>query len=92
MATWVPFSSVVVLNSLPVFVVYRYDNWIACNPAKANRLEELVGEVRTIFREAVQANPKNVMDAASDTVPAVALHFALAMVSYAVFMEIGDLI
>ena len=92
MAEWVPFTEASLLNTLPLFVVDAYNNWIGVHPEKAARLGEIVAQVRTVFREAVAANPRNAMDVDEDTVPAVAVQFAADMAAHTLWVEIGDFI
>jgi len=91
MAVWVPFTPDEVLKAMPAFIVTRYQAWIVSIPAKQGRLAEIVAEVRTIFREAVRANPANVLDPAADTVPAAGLHYAVDMAAYTLIVEMGAL-
>jgi hypothetical protein len=66
-----------------------YANWLTAHPEKANRLAEIVAETRATFRDAVSANPANVMDTATDTVPNVGFRHALNMAIYNLGMEMG---
>jgi len=92
MATWVPFTEAVFQNALPVFVLEAHAAWVVANPTKVNRMGEIVAAVRAVFREAVQANPANVMDSETDTIPAAGLEYALDMAAYRLWVEMGDLV
>ena len=92
MAAWVPFTEAVFRNALPVFVLDAHAVWVAANPTKAARMSEIVESVRTMFREAVQANPLNVVDAEADTIPAAGLQYAVDLAAYTLWVEMGNLV
>ena len=71
MTTWTPFTLAVVTNALPSDMGQLYANWITAHPEKANRLAEIVEEVRRTFRDAVSTNPRTLMDPETDTVRTV---------------------
>ena len=89
MTTWTPFTLAVVTNALPSDMGQLYANWITAHPEKANRLEEIVEEIRRTFRDAVSTNPRTLMDTATDTVPTVAFRHALNMTFFNLGMEMG---
>lgn len=89
MTTWTPITLSVVLNALPSDLETQRAAWVLAHPEKANRLAEIVDEVRAAFRDAVQSNPANVMDAATDTVPNAGLRHALNLAMFSLAMEMG---
>jgi selenocysteine lyase/cysteine desulfurase len=89
MTTWTPFTLAVVLNALPSDMEQLRQNWVTAHPEKANRLAEIVEETRRAFRDAVAANPRNVLDAATETVPTTGFRHALSLVFYHLGMEMG---
>ena len=89
MTTWTPFTLAVVMNALPSDLEQLRSNWVTAHPEKANRLAEIVEEIRKAFRDAVKTNPLNIVDAAPDTVPTIGFRHALNMAIYNLGMEMG---
>ena len=89
MTTWTPFTLAAVTNALPSDLAQLYANWVTAHPDKANRLAEIVEETRKTFRNAVEANPLNVLDTATDTVPDGGFRHALNVAIYNLGMEMG---
>ena len=89
MATWVPFTEAVFQNSLPVFVLSAHSAWVLANPTKAPRLTEIVADVLATFRDAVAANPLNVMDEDANNIPAAGLQYAVDLAAYTLWIEMG---
>ena len=89
MTTWTPFTLAVVTGAMPTDMAQLYANWLTAHPEKANRLAEIVDEVRATFRNAVAANLLNVMDTAVDTVPDGGFRHALNVATYNLGMEMG---
>jgi hypothetical protein len=79
----------VVKNAMPTDLAALHAAWIDTNPGKAARLGELVLEAVRMFRAAVAANPVNVLDAETDTVPTTGYWHALNWVIFNVAMEMG---
>ena len=86
---WKELTVDVVKKALPMDLGAVYQTWLDTNPAKANRLSELVVEAVETFRQAVAANPLNVMDAATNTVPTTGFRHALNWVIFNLGMEMG---
>lgn len=78
-----------VLNALPTDLATLYAKWIDANPAKANRLSELVDEQVAAFRAAVATQPDCVLDVAENTVPTTGYRHALTLVIFSLGMEMG---
>ena len=89
MDAWTELTVDVVRNALPNDLATLYGSWVDANPAKANRMGELVAEVRSAFRVAVASNPWNGMDENPDTVPWVGFTHALNLVIFQLGMEMG---
>lgn len=89
MITWTPFTLSVVLNALPSDLEQLRANWVTAHPEKANRLAEIVVEIRNAFRDAVRTNPLNIVDSVPDTVPTIGFRHALNMAIYNLGMEMG---
>lgn len=89
MTTWTSFTLAVVTNTLPSDLEQLRVNWVTAHPEKANRLAEIVEEVRKTFRDAVLSNRLNVMDSATDTVPTIGFRHALNLAIYNLGMEMG---
>jgi hypothetical protein len=89
MAAWTELTASVVSNALPTDMGTLYASWIDANPAKANRLTELVGETRELFRQAVAGNPQCEVDADPNTVPTTGFRHALNTVIFNLGMEMG---
>jgi hypothetical protein len=87
MSIWVPFTVETFRNALPVGVVEQHDLWAAMHPGKETRLVEIVAQVLAIFRRAVAASGRNVMDAAEDTVPVSGSYYAYVNAFYVLGME-----
>ena len=86
---WTEFTLDVVLKALPTDMGTLYRSWVDANPGKANRLSELVAETRETFRQAVQANPANLVEGNPDMVPATGFRHALNSVIFNLGMEMG---
>ncbi|MCX6998255.1 MAG: hypothetical protein NTV49_14520 [Kiritimatiellaeota bacterium] len=89
MGAWAELTVDVVRNALPSDMSSQYQPWVDANPAKANRLSEIVAEILRTFRQAVAAFPGNVLDENPDTVPATGFRHALDLVIYNLGMEMG---
>ena len=89
MNTWTPFTLAVVTNALPTDLAAAYATWLTANPGKSGRLAELVAETMTMIRAGISANPANVLDLATNTVPTVSFRYALNMVIFNLGMEMG---
>ena len=89
MTPWTPFTVAVVTNAMPSTLAVFYTAWVNAHPEKANRLAEIVDEERKQFRDAVSANPLNLLDTAVDTVPNVGLRHAINMAVYELGIEMG---
>ena len=89
MGAWTVFTLAGVLNALPTDLAALYAKWIDANPAKANRLSELVDEQVAAFRETVATQPENVLDLALNTVPTTGYRHALTLVIFSLGMEMG---
>ena len=87
MSAWVSFTVDTFRNALPVGVLSQHDAWAVDNPGKATRMAEIVAEVLAIFRAAVGASGRNVMDTAEGTVPMSGAHFAFVYAFYILGME-----
>jgi len=87
--TWTELSLDVVRNALPTDLATLHASWVDANPAKANRLSEVVAEVLRTFRAAVEANPANIMDEDANTVPSAGFRHALNSVLFNIGMEMG---
>ncbi len=86
---WTDLTVDVVRNAFPTDLATLYASWVDANPAKANRLSEVVAEVRRTFRKAVEANPANTLDDNPETVPSTGFRHALNSVIFNVGMEMG---
>jgi len=89
MNTWTPFTLAVVTNALPTDLAAAYATWLTANPGKTGRLAELVAETVTMIRASISANPANVLDSATNTVPTVSFRYAVNMVIFNLGMEMG---
>ena len=89
MGAWTELTLAVVQNALPTDMATLYATWVDANAGKANRLSELVAEIRTTYREAVAANPANELDPDTDKVPAMGFRHALNSVIFNLGMEMG---
>ena len=89
MGAWTELTVDVVKKAMPTDLATLYQTWLDANLAKANRLSELVAEAVATFRQAVAANPLNVMDAATNTVPTTGFRHALNWVIFNLGMEMG---
>ena len=89
MTTWTPFTVAVVTNALPTALAESYASWLAAHPEKANRLVEIVEEIRRAFRDAVSTNPQNLMDTETDTLPNVGFRHAMDLLIYTLGREVG---
>jgi len=87
--TWTELTLDVVRNALPTDLATLYASWVDANPAKANRLSEVIAEVLRTFRTAVEANPANKLDENPNTVPSVGFRHALNSVVFNIGMEMG---
>jgi hypothetical protein len=86
---WTELTVAVVRNAFPTDLATLYASWVDANPAKANRLNEIIAEVLRTFRTAVEANPANRLDENSDTVPSTGFLHALHTVIFCIGMEMG---
>ncbi len=89
MSAWTAFSYEVVWEALPTDVRTFYTSWINQFPDKAGRLEELVVETATLFRQAVASNPANVLDPDETMVPVTGFRHALNTLLFNLMMETG---
>ena len=89
MAEWIEFNEAYVLAALPTDVRTAYNAWIVANPAKAGRLEEMVGPVLADFRTGLSANPNVQMDADETKLEIRCVPHALSTVVYNLMMEMG---
>jgi len=88
-SAWTPLTVAVIENAIPTDLARVYASWFEANPAKANRLTEVVAEVLGTFRCSVEANPANEMDADPNTVPVTGFRHAQNMVVFNLGMEMG---
>ena len=88
-SVWTPLTEDVVRNALPTDLGTLYASWFDANPAKANRLSEVVAEIRRTYRRAVEVNPANVLDENPETVPVTGFRHALNTVIFSIGMEMG---
>jgi len=88
-SAWTPLTVAVIENAMPTDLARVYASWFEANPAKANRLTEVVAEVLGTFRCSVEANPANEMDADPNTVPVTGFRHAQNMVVFNLGMEMG---
>jgi len=86
---WTELTADVVRNAFPTDLATLYASWVDANPAKVNRLSEVVAEVLRTFRTAVEANPANRLDENPDTVPSTGFLHALHTVIFSIGMEMG---
>ena len=86
---WTALTVETVLNAMPSDLKTLYASWVEANPSKANRLGELVDEVRRTFRSAVEANPANQLDVNPETVPVTGFRHAINSVIFNLGMEMG---
>jgi hypothetical protein len=89
MSAWTELTVAVVENAMPTDLATLYRTWFDANPPKANRLVEIVDEVRSTYRRAVEVNPANRMDENPNTVPTVGFRHALNSVIFHMGMEMG---
>jgi len=87
--TWVDLTEAFVLAAMPTEIRPAYDAWIVSNPAKADRLGEIVASVVADFRTGLAANPTMVMDDETDTLPERCVQHALTAVFYHLTLEMG---
>ena len=78
MSGWTPLTVETVLNALPTDMGNLYRSWIDANPAKTERLGEIVAETVNMFREAVAVYPWYVMDPDITMVPVSGFRHNLA--------------
>ncbi len=86
---WTELTVAVVASALPTDMGTLYASWVDANPAKSNRLTELVAETRELFRQAVAGNAQCVVDVNPNTVPTTGFRHALNSVIFNVGMEMG---
>ena len=79
---WTDFTVAAVLNAMPSDLKTLYASWVEASPSKANRLGELVDEIRRTFRRAVEANPANQLDENPETVPVTGFRHAINSVIF----------
>ena len=89
MGAWTELTADVVRNAFPTDLATLYASWVDANPAKANRLNEIIAEVLRTFRTAVEANPANELDPDPNTVPVTGFRHAQNMVIFNLGMEMG---
>ena len=89
MAAWTELTVAVVQNAMLTDMATLYASWVDANPGKVNRLSEIVAEAVSIFRQAVAANPLNVVDADPNMVPTTGWRHALNWVVFNLGMEMG---
>ena len=87
--TWVALTEAFVLAAMPTEIRPEYDAWLVANPAKADRLGEIIDSVVADFRTGLGANPSMVMDAETDTVPERCVQHALTVIFYHLTLEMG---
>jgi len=86
---WTALTLAGVQNAMPTDLAALHAAWIDTNAGKAGRLQELVDEAVRMFRASVAANPLNVLDAETDTVPTTGYWHALNWVIFNIAMEMG---
>jgi hypothetical protein len=86
---WTVLNVETVMRALPSDLKTLYGSWVEANPMKANRLGELVDEIRRTFRRAVEANPANQLDDNPETVPVTGFRHAINSVMFNLGMEMG---
>ena len=89
MAEWIEFDEAYVLGALPSDVATAYGAWLTAHPAKAGRLEAMIGQVLADFRTGLSANPNVQMDADETKLEVRCVTHALATVVYHLMMEMG---
>ena len=89
MGAWTELTVAVVTNALPTDMATLYGSWVDANPAKANRLNEIVAETVALFRQAVATNPACEVDPNPDVVPTTGFRHALNYVIFNLGMEMG---
>ena len=86
---WVALTEAFILAAMPSEIRPEYDAWLVANPAKSDRLGEIIDSVVADFRAGLSANPSVVLDDAADTVPERCVQHALTVVVYHLTLEMG---
>lgn len=90
MATWVQLEGGDVQQAMPAAMATMYTMWVAADPARATRLDELTAEVVELCRTAVQAGAGWALDRENDdTVPATGSRHMINLVLFNLGMEMG---
>ncbi len=89
MSAWTEFSVDAVLNAMPTDMGNLYRSWVEGNPAKTNRLAELVAETMQTFREAVAVYPWYEEPPSGTVIPSTGFRHALNLVTFNLGMEMG---
>jgi hypothetical protein len=86
---WVKVTTESVRSHMAVELIEAYDKWIVAYPEKAGRLEEIVSNVRTEFRDAIKSVPRNRLNEDPETLPVSAVRHCENICMYEMAMEVG---
>lgn len=86
---WVTFDLAVVKNAMPSDMDKLHQTWVAENPGKAARLEELTAENRELLRGVCKARKGTVIDPDVNTIPINGFRHAMNLVVFDLGMEMG---
>ena len=89
MSAWTSLTTALVTAALPTDIAALYATWLAANPAKADRLEEITEEVVATFRESA-ANPNHGEIPDDETqIPTSGYRHAVNLIIFNLGMEMG---
>ena len=86
---WVKVTTESVRSHMAVELIEAYDKWIVAYPEKAGRLDEIVANVRTEFRDAIASVPRNRLNEDPETLPVSAVRHCENICMYEMAMEVG---
>ena len=86
---WVTLDEARVLADFPTDLRPLYDAWLLANTEKAGRLAEITAGVVAEFRDAIAANPANVLDPVRSRIPESCVRSAEVIVLGTLQNEMG---
>lgn len=86
---WVEITYDDILENMPVDLRQVYDAFLAANPDKANRINEIVDNTVREFRDALKSAPNNIMDEREMWLPQSCVRHSSAIIFFELAMELG---
>lgn len=86
---WIALDSTKALSDMPTDLRTLYDAWILANPSKSSRIASIAADVTAEFRDAIQTNPANILNADESTIPTSCVRHAEIILYSTLMNEMG---